>query len=147
MIFFSQTSLTHCTSSASLFFHLSKVSYIPPEVFTRPGEEVTVYSVFHNRSWNASRAVWMLNGQEIPESQYKVVNERVSAVTIRSKQPGFDTLMCCLRGERYKCSLAYAMVYKEGKLLLCFVKGLLYYSYLYYLSFCPNCKSYKWKES
>ncbi|XP_066519865.1 leptin receptor [Hoplias malabaricus] len=91
------------------------VSYIPAEVFTWPGKEVTVYSVFHNRDWSASRAVWILNGQVIPENQYRVVNEHVSAVTLRSKKPGFDSLMCChLWDERYKCSIAYAKVYTEG---------------------------------
>uniref|UniRef100_A0A8B9JSH7 Fibronectin type-III domain-containing protein n=1 Tax=Astyanax mexicanus TaxID=7994 RepID=A0A8B9JSH7_ASTMX len=97
------------------FYLTLNVSYIPAEVFTRPDAEVTVYGVFHNHSWSARRAVWMLNGQVIPESQYRVVNERVSAVTIRSKEPGFDTLLCCHPwGERYKCNIAYAKVYTEG---------------------------------
>lgn len=97
-------------------FQPSTVSYIPAEVFSRPGAEVTVYGVFHNHSWTASKAVWMLNGQMLPESQYRMINERVSAVTIRSKEPGFDTLMCCYpMGERYKCSIAYTKVYVEGE--------------------------------
>ncbi|KAG7326283.1 hypothetical protein KOW79_009684 [Hemibagrus wyckioides] len=91
------------------------VSYIPAEVYTRPGADVTVYGVFHNHSWNASKAVWMLNGQMLPESLYRMINKRVSAVTITSKEPGFDTLMCCYPwGERYKCSIAYTKVYVEG---------------------------------
>ncbi|KAK3556758.1 hypothetical protein QTP70_016696 [Hemibagrus guttatus] len=97
------------------FFLTLDVSYIPAEVYTRPGAEVTVYGVFHNHSWNASKAVWMLNGQMLPESQYRMINERVSAVTITSKEPGFDTLMCCYPwGQRYKCSIAYTKVYVEG---------------------------------
>ncbi|KAK2858151.1 hypothetical protein Q7C36_006070 [Tachysurus vachellii] len=97
------------------FFLTLDVSYIPAEVFTRPGEEVTVYGVFHNHSWTASKAVWMLNGQVLPESQYQTINERVSAVTIRSKEPGFDTLLCCYPLEQsYKCSIAYTKVYVEG---------------------------------
>ncbi|XP_072540345.1 leptin receptor isoform X2 [Salminus brasiliensis] len=91
------------------------VSYIPAEVFIQPSDEVRVYSVFHNHSWTASRAVWMLNGQLIPESQYRVVNERVSVVTIKLKKAGFDTLMCCYSWEeKYKCSIAYSKVYTEG---------------------------------
>ncbi|KAI4891910.1 hypothetical protein NFI96_029995 [Prochilodus magdalenae] len=89
------------------------VSYIPAEVFTKPGAEVTVYCVIHNRSWTASRAVWALNGQVLPESQFRVVNERVSAVTIRS-EPGFDALICCHPWGDPKCGLAYAKVYTEG---------------------------------
>ncbi|XP_053087546.1 leptin receptor isoform X2 [Pangasianodon hypophthalmus] len=97
------------------FYLTLDVSYIPAEEFTRPGAEITVYSVLHNHSWAASKAVWMLNGQMLPESQYRMINERVSAVTIRSKEPGFDTLMCCYPwGERYKCSIAYTKVYVEG---------------------------------
>ncbi|KAL6458143.1 hypothetical protein MHYP_G00333730 [Metynnis hypsauchen] len=107
---------SHYWSDWSQPFNLTLyVSYIPEEVFTKPGAEVTVYGVFHNRSWTASRAVWLLNGRVIPESQYRVVNERVSAVTITSKDPGFDTLMCCHPwGEKFKCSVAYAKVYTEG---------------------------------
>ncbi|XP_076871066.1 leptin receptor isoform X2 [Brachyhypopomus gauderio] len=97
------------------FYQTLDVSYIPTEVLTKPGAEATVYGVFHNGGWAASKVVWMLNGQVIPESQYKVVNARVSAVTFRSKDPGFGFLMGCLPwGERFKCSIAYAKVYTEG---------------------------------
>ncbi len=60
----------------------------------------------------------MLNGQvKIPESQYRVINEQVSAVTVTVDEPGFDTLMCCHQwGERFKCIIAYAKIYTEGKL-------------------------------
>uniref|UniRef100_A0A9J8CF09 Leptin receptor n=1 Tax=Cyprinus carpio carpio TaxID=630221 RepID=A0A9J8CF09_CYPCA len=98
------------------FYFTLDVSYIPAEVFTTPGSEITVSAVFHNRSWRASKAVWMLNGQEkIPESQYRVINEQVSAVTVTVDEPGFDTLMCCHQwGERFKCIIAYAKIYTEG---------------------------------
>uniref|UniRef100_A0A673KXD8 Leptin receptor-like n=1 Tax=Sinocyclocheilus rhinocerous TaxID=307959 RepID=A0A673KXD8_9TELE len=98
------------------FYFTLDVSYIPAEVFTTPGSEVTVSAVFHNRSWSASKAVWMLNGQvKIPESQYRVINEQVSAVTVTVDEPGFDTLMCCHQwGERFKCIIAYAKIYTEG---------------------------------
>lgn len=108
-----------CNAQNTLYlFLLLKVSYIPAEVFTTPGSEVTVYAVFHNRSWSASKAVWMLNGQKkIPASQYRVINDQVSAVTMKVDEPGFDTLMCCqLWGERLKCNIAYAKIYTEGGL-------------------------------
>lgn len=108
----------------SLSLHLLlKVSYIPTEVFTTPDSDVTLYAVFHNRSWSASKAVWLLNGQvKIPESQYRVINERVSAVTLQATGPGFDSLMCCHPwGERFKCTIAYAKMYTEGE--SCFMKN------------------------
>jgi len=60
----------------------------------------------------------MLNGQvKIPESQYRVINEQVSAVTVTVDEPGFDALMCCHQwGERFQCIIAYAKIYTEGKL-------------------------------
>lgn len=97
---------------------LLKVSYIPAEVYTTPGSEVTVYSVFHNRSWSASKAAWFLNGKmKIPESQYRVINEQVSTVTLKMDKAGFDTLMCChTLGEKVMCTIPYAKIYTEGDL-------------------------------
>ncbi|XP_051563114.1 leptin receptor-like isoform X1 [Myxocyprinus asiaticus] len=111
-----QNQFNHWSKWSQTFSFILDVSYIPAEVFTTPGSEVTVYAVFHNRSWSARNAVWMLNGQvEIPESQYKVINEQVSAVTLKADQPGFHTLMCCYSlGEGIKGSIAYAKIYTEG---------------------------------
>ncbi|XP_043098358.1 leptin receptor isoform X2 [Puntigrus tetrazona] len=111
-----QSQLNYWSEWSQPFYFTLDVSYIPAEIFTRPGSEVTVYAVFHNRSWSASKAVWMLNGQvKIPESQYTVINEQVSAVTVTLDEPGFDTLMCCHQwGERFKCIIAYAKIYTEG---------------------------------
>lgn len=61
--------------------------------------------------------MWLLNGQVIPESQYSVINEQVSAVTVKIDEPGFDTLMCCHQcEERFDCMIAYAKIYTEGGL-------------------------------
>ncbi|XP_051568745.1 leptin receptor-like isoform X1 [Myxocyprinus asiaticus] len=111
-----QNQLNYWSEWSQTFSFILDVSYIPAEVFTIPGSEVTVYAIFHNRSWSASKAVWMLNGQvEIPESQYKVINEQVSAVTLKADQPGFHTLMCCYSlGKGIKGSIAYAKIYTEG---------------------------------
>ncbi|XP_067229146.1 leptin receptor isoform X1 [Chanodichthys erythropterus] len=110
-----QNNFNYWSEWSQPFYFTLDVSYIPAEVFTTPGSEVTVYAVFHNRSWSASKAVWMLNGQKIPESQYSVINDQVSAVTMKVDEPGFDTLMCChLWGERFKCIIAYAKIYTEG---------------------------------
>lgn len=106
----------------SCVFFFVTVSHIPDEVVTRPGADVTVYGVFHNHNWSASEAVWMLNGQILPKSQQQLINERVSAVTIRLNEPGFDTLMCCYPwGERYNCSIAYTKIYVEGEARYIFI--------------------------
>lgn len=99
------------------FYFTLDVSYIPAEVYTTPGSEVTVYSVFHNRSWSASKAAWFLNGKmKIPESQYRVINEQVSTVTLKMDKAGFDTLMCChTLGEKVMCTIPYAKIYTEGR--------------------------------
>ncbi|KAI7807653.1 leptin receptor [Triplophysa rosa] len=111
-----QNSFNYWSEWSQPFYFTLDVSYIPAEVFSTPGSDVTLYAVFHNRSWSASNAVWMLNGQvKIPESQYRVINERVSAVTLQATSPGFDSLMCCHPwGERFKCTIAYAKMYTEG---------------------------------
>uniref|UniRef100_A0A9J7WZ67 Leptin receptor n=2 Tax=Cyprinus carpio TaxID=7962 RepID=A0A9J7WZ67_CYPCA len=111
-----QSHINYWSEWSQPFYFTLGVSYIPAEIFTTPGSEVTIYAVFHNRSWSASKAVWMLNGQvKIPESQYRVINEQVSAVTVTVDEPGFDTLMCCHQwGERFKCIIAYAKIYTEG---------------------------------
>lgn len=55
------------------------VSYIPEKVVVRPGENVTVYCVFNDHSFNASTALWILNfNQQLDHSQYHPVNQRVS---------------------------------------------------------------------
>uniref|UniRef100_A0A672LC26 Leptin receptor-like n=1 Tax=Sinocyclocheilus grahami TaxID=75366 RepID=A0A672LC26_SINGR len=111
-----QSHINYWSEWSQPFYVTLDISYIPAEIFTTPGSQVTVYAVFHNRSWSASKAVWMLNGQvKIPESQYRVINEQVSAVTVTVDEPGFDTLMCCHQwGERFKCIIAYAKIYTEG---------------------------------
>uniref|UniRef100_A0A673JC57 Leptin receptor-like n=1 Tax=Sinocyclocheilus rhinocerous TaxID=307959 RepID=A0A673JC57_9TELE len=111
-----QSHINYWSEWTQPFYFTLDVSYIPAEIFTTQGSEVTVYAVFHNHSWSASKAVWMLNGQvKIPESQYRVINKQVSAVTVTVDEPGFDTLMCCHQwGERFKCIIAYAKIYTEG---------------------------------
>ncbi|XP_030647005.1 leptin receptor [Chanos chanos] len=92
------------------------ISYLPAEVFAAPGSAVTVYAVFHNRSWSADRAVWLLNGHmKLSQNQYRAVNDRVSAASVVVGQPGFDTLMCCQWwGDKYQCIIAYAKIYTTG---------------------------------
>lgn len=93
---------------------------MPEVVFARPGSEVTVYCTRRN----ATNVRWWLNLRAaIPESQYRVVSEHVSAVTWRPSEAGMDVLFCCDKGQRPveegpvqkdQCSLSYAKVYSTG---------------------------------
>ncbi|KAL2089708.1 hypothetical protein ACEWY4_014396 [Coilia grayii] len=102
--------------SQPLYLCLSADStcYMPEVVFTSPGSEVTVYCTIQS---NASNARWWLNGKEkVPESQYQVISEHVSAVTWRPTAAGVDTLLCCEKRPLQvdHCSPAYAKVYTTG---------------------------------
>ncbi|XP_070687901.1 leptin receptor isoform X2 [Pempheris klunzingeri] len=90
--------------------YLSTVSYIPEKVVVRPGENVTVYCVFNDRSINASTAVWMLNfEQRLHHSQYHPVNQWVSQITMRpSETRMYDLLQCTPK------TIPYSQIYVEG---------------------------------
>ncbi|KAJ8409413.1 hypothetical protein AAFF_G00228140 [Aldrovandia affinis] len=106
--------------SQNLLIYLHEVTYIPETVFTGMGDNVTVYCIFNNRSLSARNVVWWLNAQEkVPESQYSVLNDRVSSVTLPNVRPlkrqPFNVLHCCQRsGETSLCSYRYASLYTEG---------------------------------
>ncbi|TRY92524.1 hypothetical protein DNTS_008246 [Danionella cerebrum] len=106
----------HWSDWSQPYYQILGVSYIPREVFTTPGSEVTVRAILHKRNWDATKVVWMLNSQvKIPKSQYTVINHQISAVTLKLDQPGFDSLMCCHPwGETLNCSIAYVKIYTEG---------------------------------
>uniref|UniRef100_A0A8C2ZVK9 Leptin receptor n=1 Tax=Cyclopterus lumpus TaxID=8103 RepID=A0A8C2ZVK9_CYCLU len=75
--------------------YLNLVSYIPEKVVARPGDNVTVYCVFNDRSINASTAMWKLNFQRLDRSQYHPVNQWVSQITVRpSETQMYDLLQC-----------------------------------------------------
>ena len=57
---------------------VAAVSYIPEKVVVIPGQNVTVYCVFNDRSVNASSAIWSINLKHlIPSRQYSAVNRWV----------------------------------------------------------------------
>ncbi|XP_071398759.1 leptin receptor [Centroberyx affinis] len=91
--------------------YLDTVSYIPEKVVVRPGENVTVYCVFNNRSTNASTAVWMLNfNHQLHHSQYRPVNQWVSQITVRpSEKRMYDLLQCT-----QEWNIPYSQIYVEG---------------------------------
>uniref|UniRef100_A0A8C5BI57 Fibronectin type-III domain-containing protein n=1 Tax=Gadus morhua TaxID=8049 RepID=A0A8C5BI57_GADMO len=58
--------------------YLDTVSYIPEKVVAKPGQNVTVYCVFNDRSANASSAIWRTNIKHlIPGRQYSAINRWV----------------------------------------------------------------------
>uniref|UniRef100_A0A672IAY5 Leptin receptor n=1 Tax=Salarias fasciatus TaxID=181472 RepID=A0A672IAY5_SALFA len=90
---------------------LNMVSYIPEKVVVRPGENVTVYCVFNDRSISASTAMWMLNlGQLIPRSQYQTVSQRVSQITVHPSEHRMYHLLRCTQ----EFSIPYSQIYIEG---------------------------------
>ncbi|KAM3876341.1 leptin receptor [Diretmus argenteus] len=90
--------------------YLDTVSYIPEKVVARPGENVTVYCVFNDHSGDASSAVWMLNFKKLPHSQYSMVNQRVSQITVRpSEKRLYDLLQCTQHW-----TIPYSQIYVEG---------------------------------
>nr|XP_023650360.1 leptin receptor-like [Paramormyrops kingsleyae] len=103
--------------SHPLYINLREVSYLPERLFASTGSNVTVRCVFNNRSLRAEDVAWWLNYHEkIPESQYSVVSERVSSVTLLNVRPprqrGYDVLHCCQQsGARSRCSYPYAQIY------------------------------------
>ncbi|KAJ8376231.1 hypothetical protein SKAU_G00068110 [Synaphobranchus kaupii] len=102
--------------SRPLYLYLNEVSYLPERLFTSTGSNITIYCIFNNRSHSAKNAVWWLSYQKVPESQYTIINDRVSSVTLLNmkplKQRGYDILHCCQReGEKSLCSFPYAQIY------------------------------------
>ncbi|XP_036375713.1 leptin receptor [Megalops cyprinoides] len=103
--------------SQPLYVYLHEVSYLPERLFASTGSNVTIYCVFNNRSHNAKNVEWWLNyNVKVPESQYNVINDRVSSVSLLnvkpSRQRGYDILHCCQRkGEKSLCSYPYAQIY------------------------------------
>ncbi|XP_061096573.1 leptin receptor isoform X2 [Conger conger] len=102
--------------SRRLYVYLNEVSYIPERLFTSTGSNVTIYCIFNNPSHNANNAVWWLSYQKVPETQYTIINDHVSSVTLLNvkplKQRGYDILHCCQRdGEKSLCSVPYAQIY------------------------------------
>uniref|UniRef100_A0AAV2L077 Fibronectin type-III domain-containing protein n=1 Tax=Knipowitschia caucasica TaxID=637954 RepID=A0AAV2L077_KNICA len=91
--------------------HLDYLSYIPEVVKARPGEAVTIYCVFNNRTSEASSAHWNLNLHEpLPSNQYHPVNQWVSQVTVRPSGRRLEELLQCSLDDKF----SYSQIYVEG---------------------------------
>nr|XP_021152075.1 leptin receptor isoform X2 [Columba livia] len=97
----------------------AEVLYFPPKILTSVGSNVSFHCIYKNKSKTvvSKKIVWWLNlAEEIPESQYTLVNDRVSKVTLfnlkATKPRGsffYNTLYCCHQNR--ECHHRYAELY------------------------------------
>ncbi|NXD86102.1 LEPR protein, partial [Halcyon senegalensis] len=97
----------------------AEVLYFPPKLLTSVGSNVSFYCIYKNETKivTSKKIVWWLNlAEEIPESQYTLVNDRVSKVTLFSlkatKPRGsffYNALYCCHQNR--ECHHRYAELY------------------------------------
>ncbi|NXU58775.1 LEPR protein, partial [Turnix velox] len=101
-------------------FHLgAQVLYFPPKILTSVGSNASFHCIYKNKTKTvvSQKIVWWLNlAEEIPESQYTLVNDRVSKVTLfnlkATKPRGsffYNALYCCHQNR--ECHHRYAELY------------------------------------
>uniref|UniRef100_A0A8C3KMQ3 Leptin receptor n=1 Tax=Calidris pygmaea TaxID=425635 RepID=A0A8C3KMQ3_9CHAR len=96
-----------------------EVLYFPPKILTSVGSNVSFHCIYKNKTKIvvSKKIVWWLNlVEEIPESQYTLVNDRVSKVTLfnlkATKPRGsffYNALYCCHQNR--ECHHRYAELY------------------------------------
>ncbi|NWI80902.1 LEPR protein, partial [Dryoscopus gambensis] len=97
----------------------AQVLYFPPKTLTTAGSNISFLCIYKNKSKpvEAQEVVWWLNlAEEIPASQYSLVNNRVSKVTLfnlkATKPRGsffYNALYCCHQSR--ECHHRYAELY------------------------------------
>ncbi|NXS92021.1 LEPR protein, partial [Jacana jacana] len=97
----------------------AEVLYFPPKILTSVGSNVSFHCIYKNKTKvvASKKIVWWLNlVEEIPESQYTLVNDRVSKVTLfnlkATKPRGsffYNALYCCHQNR--ECHHRYAELY------------------------------------
>nr|XP_006125089.1 leptin receptor isoform X1 [Pelodiscus sinensis] len=105
--------------SAPYNLNAEDVMYFPAKILTSVGSNVSFYCIYNdkNKMILSKKIVWWLNlAEEIPESQYTLVNARVSKVTLfnlnATKPRGkfsFNALYCC--SQNRECHHRYAELY------------------------------------
>ncbi|XP_009944658.1 PREDICTED: leptin receptor [Leptosomus discolor] len=103
-------------------YHLNlgaEVLYFPPKILTSVGSNISFHCIYKNKTKivASKEIVWWLNlAEEIPESQYTLVNDRVSKVTLfnlkATKPRGsffYNALYCCHQNR--ECHHRYAELY------------------------------------
>ncbi|NWT20850.1 LEPR protein, partial [Vireo altiloquus] len=97
----------------------AQVLYFPPKTLTSAGSNISFLCIYTNQSKpvEAQEVVWWLNlAEEIPASQYSLVNNRVSKVTLfnlKATQPRgsfFSNALYCCHQSR-ECHPRYAEFY------------------------------------
>ncbi|XP_064003503.1 leptin receptor isoform X3 [Pogoniulus pusillus] len=109
-------------SEWSTLYNLSlgaEVLYFPPKLLASVGSSVSFHCIYknHSRPVESKEIVWWLNlAEEIPASQYRLLNTHVSQVTLfnlkATKPRGsffYEALYCCHRSR--ECHQAYAELY------------------------------------
>nr|AFF19464.1 leptin receptor [Dromaius novaehollandiae] len=99
--------------------HSAEVLYFPPKILTSVGSNVSFHCIYSNKNKIvvSKKIVWWLNlAEEIPESQYTLVNDRVSKVTLfnlkATKPRGnfyYNAVYCCHQNR--ECHHRYAELY------------------------------------
>ncbi|KAM6397044.1 leptin receptor isoform 3-T3 [Pluvialis apricaria] len=97
----------------------AEVLYFPPKILTSVGSNISFHCIYKNKTEIvvSKKIVWWLNlAEEIPESQYTLVNDRVSKVTLfnlkATKPRGsffYNALYCCHQNR--ECHHRYAELY------------------------------------
>ncbi|KFQ34854.1 Leptin receptor, partial [Merops nubicus] len=97
----------------------AEVLYFPPKILTSAGSNVSFHCIYKNKTTlvSSKKIVWWLNlAEEIPDSQYTLVNDRVSKVTLfnlkATKPRGsffYNALYCCHQNR--ECHHRYAELY------------------------------------
>ncbi|NXW62753.1 LEPR protein, partial [Eurystomus gularis] len=97
----------------------AEVLYFPPKILTSAGSNVSFHCIYKNETKivTSEKVVWWLNlAEEIPESQYTLVNDRVSKVTLfnlKATKPrgsfSYNALYCCHQNR--ECHHRYAELY------------------------------------
>ncbi|NXE97488.1 LEPR protein, partial [Menura novaehollandiae] len=97
----------------------AQVLYFPPKLLTSAGSNISFHCIYKNKTKpvESQEVVWWLNlAEEIPASQYSLVNNRVSKVTLfnlkATKPRGsffYNALYCCHQSR--ECHHRYAELY------------------------------------
>ncbi|XP_054430293.1 leptin receptor isoform X2 [Pteronotus mesoamericanus] len=104
--------------SIPLIFTTQDVMYFPPKILTSVGSNVSFHCIYKNENkvLPSKKIVWWMNlAEKIPESQYDIVGDHVSKVTLsnlNATRPRgrftYDAVYCC---SEHECHHRYAELY------------------------------------
>ncbi|EPQ08856.1 Leptin receptor [Myotis brandtii] len=104
--------------SNPLIFTTQDVIYFPPKILTSVGSNVSFHCIYKNENKivSSKNIVWWMNlAEKIPESQYNIVGDHVSKVTLPSLNATrlrgkftYDAVYCC---NEHECHHRYAELY------------------------------------